>query len=210
MDGVIVDSTAMHVAAWERYLSDQGMSFADLGERMLGKHNDELVRDLFAGQELTEDLVSHHGASKEALYREMMSPVLDDKMVAGVAGFIRRYSHVPMAVATNAERRNVDFVLDKAGIRDAFRAVVSGHDVERPKPFPDIYLKAAELIGANPADCVVFEDSRTGVEAAHAAGMRVVALLTTLSSFDKVELSIHSFADPELEAWLSLICQCAS
>ena len=183
MDGVIIDSTAMHVAAWERYLSDRGMSFDNLGERMLGKHNDELVRDLFSGHELTEELVFHHGANKEALYREMMSPVLDDRMVAGAADFIRRHSHVPMAVATNAERKNVDFVLDKAGIRDAFRAIVSGHDVERPKPFPDIYLKAAELIGANPAHCVVFEDSRTGIDAAHAAGMRVVGLLTTLTFF---------------------------
>ena len=177
---------------------------------MLGRHNTELVRDLFSKTPLTDAEVFDHGARKEAVYREMMAPVLDANLVHGAAEFIRRHRHVPMAVATNAEQANVDFVLDTAGIRDAFRVVVSGQDVQRPKPFPDIYLRAAELLGVAPADCVVFEDSRTGVDAAHAAGMRVVGLLTTLSSFDKVELAIHSFLDPELEAWLASLRPFAS
>ena len=203
MDGVIIDSTDVHVSAWERYLEQHGLAYQNLGERMLGKHNDELVRDLFSGRTLTEAQVFDHGARKEALYREMMSPIFESKMVRGAADFIRRHRDVPMAVASNAERANVDFVLDTAGIRDAFRAVVSGHDVDRPKPFPDVFLKAAEILDVAPSDCIVFEDSRTGVEAAHSAGMKVVGLLTTLTAFDKVELAIHSFSDPELEAWLS-------
>ena len=203
MDGVIIDSTEVHVSAWERYLEQHGVAYQNLGERMLGKHNDELVRDLFSGLTLTESQVFEHGSRKEALYREIMAPLFESKMVRGVGDFIRRHRDIPMAVATNAERANVDFVLDTAGIRDAFRAVVSGHDVERPKPFPDIYLKAAELLDVTPSDCIVFEDSRTGVDSAHAAGMKVVGLLTTLNVFDKVELAIHSFSDPELDAWLS-------
>ena len=210
MDGVIIDSTAIHVFAWKRYLEQHGLAFEDLGERMLGKHNNELVRDLFSGSELTDSEVFDHGANKEALYRELMAPVFDSKMVQGAAHFIRRHREIPMAVASNAERANVDFVLDTAGIRDAFRAVVSGQDVERPKPHPDIYFRAAELLAVSPSDCVVFEDSRTGVEAAHAAGMKVVGLLTTLSAFDNVELAIRSFADPELDAWLSSLDHFAS
>lgn len=210
MDGVIIDSTATHVVAWERYLDQHGLAFENLSERMLGKHNDELVRDLFSGRELTDAEIFDHGANKEALYRQLMAPIFDSKMVLGAADFIRRHRNIPMAVATNAERANVDFVLDTAGIRDAFRVVVSGHDVERPKPHPDIYLRAAEILGVSPSDCIVFEDSRTGIDAAHAAGMKVIGLLTTLSAFDKVELAIHSFADPELEAWLSAVTQFAS
>lgn len=210
MDGVIIDSTATHVFAWERYLEQHGLAFENLGERMLGKHNNELVRDLFSGRELTDAEVFDHGANKEALYRELMAPVFDSKMVRGAADFIRRNCGIPMAVASNAERANVDFVLDTAGIRDAFRVVVSGHDVARPKPYPDIYFRAADLLGVSPSDCVVFEDSHPGVEAAHAAGMKVVGLLTTLSAFDNVELAIHGFDDPELDAWLSSLDQFAS
>lgn len=210
MDGVIIDSTRMHVEAWEAYLRGYGLGFPDLADRMLGKHNDELVRDLFASHTLTAAEIFEHGARKEALYREMIAPVFDSKLVAGAADFIRRHRGFPMAVATNAEPANVEFVLRMAGLSDAFPVIVSGHDVDRPKPFPDIYLRAAKLLGVVPDDCVVFEDSRTGVEAACAAGMRVVGLLTTLNQFDNVELAIRNFADPELEKWLSALQSSAS
>ena len=74
-----------------------------------------------------------------------------------------------MAVASNAEPANVDFVLDAAGLRPYFRAVLDGHQVSRPKPYPDIYLRAAEILGSVPAECVIFEDSLTGIRAARAA-----------------------------------------
>jgi beta-phosphoglucomutase-like phosphatase (HAD superfamily) len=99
----------------------------------------------------------------------------------------------------------VDFVLDVAGMRGFFRAIASGHDVARPKPAPDIYAHTARMLRVDPSDCIVFEDSATGVAAARAAGMRVVALLTTMTAFDNVELAIRDFRDPGLEAWLSSI-----
>jgi beta-phosphoglucomutase-like phosphatase (HAD superfamily) len=97
----------------------------------------------------------------------------------------------------------VDFVLDVAGLRRFFRAIANGHDVARPKPAPDIYLHTARMLKVNPADCIVFEDSATGVAAAVAAGMRVVGLLTTLPTFDNVDLAVRNFQDPRLEKWLS-------
>jgi beta-phosphoglucomutase-like phosphatase (HAD superfamily) len=115
-----------------------------------------------------------------------------------------------MAVATNAEPANVEFVLNAAGIRDSIQAVVSGHDVDRPKPHPDVFLRAAELLGVAPEECVVFEDSRTGVAAANAAGMRVIGVLTTLTKFDNVELTIRNFSDPILDKWFSSVSSSAS
>jgi beta-phosphoglucomutase-like phosphatase (HAD superfamily) len=136
-----------------------------------------------------------------------MTPVFESRLVAGAVAFIRRHRGIPMAIASNAEAANVDFVLGTAGIRACFGCVVSGHDVPRPKPFPDIFLRAAALLDVPASNCVVFEDSDTGVKAAHAAGMRVVGLLTTLTKFDNVELSIPSFLDPRLEAWLTPLLQ---
>src|SRR5690606_30600639 len=123
--------------------------------------------------------------------RELMSPVLENHLVPGLRKFLQRHAGVPMAVASNAEAANVDFVLELGGLRPFFRVVANGHDVARPKPAPDIYLHCASLLGVDPANCIVFEDSATGVAAAKAAGMRVVGVLTTLPSFDNVELSIR-------------------
>jgi beta-phosphoglucomutase family hydrolase len=202
MDGVIVDSTAAHVEAWRRYLEPHGVRIADIADRMLGKHNDELVRDFFAGRDLTAEEIFEHGARKEALYREMLKPVFEHAVVPGVVSFVRRYGDIPMAIASNAEPANVNFILENAGLRDSFRAVVNGHDVERPKPFPDIFLRAAELLGVEPLRCIVFEDSLTGVAAARAAGMRVVGVRTTLPAFDNVDVAIGDFRELAGDDWL--------
>jgi beta-phosphoglucomutase-like phosphatase (HAD superfamily) len=97
----------------------------------------------------------------------------------------------------------VDIVLQLGSIAEYFRVVVDGHQVSRPKPFPDIYLRAAELLGASPEDCLVFEDSYAGVESGLAAGMRVVALRTTHQEFEGVSLSVDNFLAPELEVFVA-------
>ena len=109
----------------------------------------------------------------------------------------------PKAVASNAERPNLDFVLEEGGMRQHFQFVVDGHQAPRPKPFPDIYLAAAALLGFDPVNCIVFEDSLAGVQAAHEAGARVVGLTTTLPTLPRVELAIPDFNDPSLAAWLA-------
>lgn len=203
MDGVIVDSTNLHTRAWQQYLTNHGIEQDYIAERMLGKHNKDIVQEFFPGHELTADDIVRHGANKEALYRELMRPVIEDHLVPGVRQFLKRRTGARMAVASNAEPANVDFVLDVAGLRPYFQATASGQDVKRPKPAPDIYLYAARMLHADSSDCIVFEDSPTGVAAGLAAGMRVVGVLTTMQAFDNVELNIRDFEDPRLEEWLA-------
>jgi beta-phosphoglucomutase family hydrolase len=203
MDGVIVDSNSTHTLAWRAYLDQHGLDLPEVESRMLGKRNDEIVRDFFQHLALSEDLVFEHGARKEAIYRDMIRPDLDERLVPGISDFLQHHRDWPIGLATNAEPANVDFILDSAGIRPYFQAIVDGHEVERPKPFPDIYLKVAQKLNVNPADCIVFEDSVTGVQAAKAAGMRVVGVTTTLREIPEVDLTIAHFQDPVLERWLS-------
>ena len=168
---------------------------------MYGKRNDAIVRDFF-GDTLSEDEVFAHGAQKEALYREMLKPRLGDAIVPGLEAFLKRHPGTPAAVATNAEPANVDFVLRESGLRPYFRALVDGHQVQNPKPHPEVFLRAAELLHVPPQNCVVFEDSYAGVQAGVAAGMRVVALMTTHDDFAQAVLQIRDFNDPALEQWL--------
>ncbi|MDX2152493.1 MAG: HAD family phosphatase [Bryobacteraceae bacterium] len=201
MDGVIVDSNPVHTIAWQIYLNRFGIVIPDLEHRMFGRRNDEIIRDFFP-EPLTDDEVFAHGANKEALYRELMGPQLASRLVPGVVDFLARRTEIPAALATNAEPKNVDFVLDAAGLRPRFAAVVDGHQVERPKPHPEIYLKAARLLGAAPEDCVVFEDSFAGAAAARAAGARVVGVTTSHAEFPDVDFTISGFDDPRLAQWL--------
>jgi HAD superfamily hydrolase (TIGR01549 family) len=203
LDGVLVHSMPLHTLAWERYLENLNISIPDLERRMHGKRNSELVRDLIDST-LPEDVAFEHGAAKERLFREMLSASdIGQYCVPGLLEFLQRHQDLPKAVGSNAEPENIDFVLDRFNLRPFFQVIVNGMQVQRPKPFPDIYLIAAEQLGVPPGNCVVFEDSPTGVEAARTAGMRIVGVETTPTDFDGLDLRIRDFLDPQLEPWLA-------
>lgn len=201
LDGVIIDSMPLHTEAWQQYLSRHGVAADDLVARMHGRRNDEIV-PLFFGTLLTPAQVFEHGANKEALFREMMTPQLDQHLVPGIHQFLEQYAGVPTGLASNAEPANIDFVLDRAGLRRYFDVIVDGHQVQRPKPFPDIYIRAAQMLGAAPADCIIFEDSPTGILAAREAGASVVGIATHPGELPPVDLLVRDFSDPKLVPWL--------
>jgi beta-phosphoglucomutase len=207
MDGVLLDSNPVHRSVWELFNRGYGLeTTADMHRRMYGKHNDDIVRDFF-GNALSDEEVVARGRAKEELYRKMAEPRLEELLVPGVRKFLKQYHNLPKAIATNAEPENVNLLLDGTGLRPFFDVVVDGHQVDRPKPFPDIYLKAAELLGIAPAACVVFEDSHSGVEAAWLAGMRVIGLTTTEVNLPRTTLTVDNFLSRDLQLWLEAQCR---
>lgn len=196
-------SMPLHTEAWQQYLRQLGLDAPDLETRMHGKRNAELVADLI-GRELKDDEVFEHGAAKEKLWREMMlERGVEQYQVRGLTAFLERYREVPKAIGTNAEPANIDFVLQHFGLAKYFDVIVDGHQVRRPKPFPEIYLKCAAKLGFSPGNCIVFEDSPTGIEAGRRAGMRLVGVETTPTQFKGVDLDIEHFESPKLETWLA-------
>ncbi|HEV2202058.1 MAG TPA: HAD family phosphatase [Bryobacteraceae bacterium] len=203
LDGVVVDSMPVHRIAWRNYLQSLGIGGEDLLARMHGRRNDDIVMD-FLGPSADQEVVRKHGAAKERLYRELMRDGLEERLVPGVRGFLEQAAATPCGLASNAERPNIDFVLDCADLRRYFLVIVDGSQVERPKPAPDIYRLAARKLGVEPRNCIVFEDSPVGIAAARAAGARVVGMLTHEHKFEDVALGVSGFLDPELVRWLSL------
>lgn len=202
MDGVIVDSNPLHRDSWTEYNRRHGVETTEeMRESMYGKRNDQIVRN-YLGHHLTDEEVFAHGAAKEALYREMLAPCLHETLVPGLIEFLEAHPDIPKAVASNAEAANIEFVLRNAGLSRYFRFAVDGHQVANAKPHPDIYLRAASLLGIPAAECVVFEDSHGGVAAGVAAGMRVVGIATTYSELPGTQLMVRDFTDPALKAWL--------
>ncbi len=203
MDGVVVDSNGTHRDAWIEYNARHGIVTTDemLG-RMYGRRNDEIVRDYF-GAHLSEEEAVAHGAAKEALYREMIAPHVNQSLVPGVREFLEAHQELPIALATNAEAANADFVLQETGLLPLFRFVVDGQQVTHAKPHPEIYLLAAKLLGIDPASCIVFEDSYAGVAAGIAAGMRVVGIQSMHRELPGTVLTVPDFHDPALSRLLN-------
>ena len=181
LDGVIVDSEPIHEQATDEYLAS------------LGIPDDEALRQDMMGRrvrELTDVLAKRLGrppeevfAEREAIFWRLLERD-GPRPMPGLEAAIARLSRagLELAVATSGTRAYVGFVLERLGVRAAFKAVVSGDDVTLGKPDPETYLLTAGLLGADPADCVALEDTFHGVIAARSAGMHAVAVPNALTA----------------------------
>jgi beta-phosphoglucomutase len=177
VDGTLVDTAEQHFRAWDRLAREIGRPFtrADFA-RTFGWRNPEIVRTLF-DPAATDATIADVGERKEGHYR---ASVRDEgvNLLPGVADLLERFAALgwPQAVGSSAPRGNLDLLLGATGTLRYFAAVVSGDDVSRGKPDPEVFLTAAARLGVEPARCVVFEDAPAGVEAAKAGGMGCVAV----------------------------------
>jgi HAD superfamily hydrolase (TIGR01509 family) len=189
LDGVIVDNNDSHAEAWRVFLEryDITISEDEFKDRFFGKHNDEIINALFPDVE-GDDAVALY-EEKEAIYRDLYEPT----SLPGLNELLERADEY-LAVATNAPAQNMHYVLDALDLKHYFDVIKLGADVDRAKPYPDIYEAVAHELDVDPPKCIVFEDSPTGVEAAKRAGMTVVGVLTTFTR-DELEADtyIHDF-----------------
>ena len=198
MDGVLVDNNAYHKKAWLLFLEKFGHHLTDqqLDQHVYGKTNQDILNYVFP-ENMTEGKIRKLSNQKEEIYREIYQDHIQAPpgLIHLLAALI---AEVPIGVASSAPPQNLDFVLDALQIRQYFSVLVHGEMVKNGKPRPDIYLKTAELLNANPRHCTVFEDSLAGIESGQKAGMKVVAITTTypadqLNHADRVIDSFDQF-----------------
>lgn len=182
MDGTLVDNTLAHMRAFEIFCARYGVTgWKEKLSQAFGMGNDDIMRLIMPEELIRERGLASLAEEKEAIYREIYAPEI--RPVEGLVPLLEslRAAGVRCAVGSSGCRANVDFVLEKCRIGEFFDARISGDRVTRCKPDPEIYLTAAAALGMAPADCVVFEDAKAGIESARRAGVgRVVALATTL------------------------------
>lgn len=171
-DGTIADTMPAHFKAWTRAMKELGGTFPeDLFYSWGGRPTTAIVQDLNHRFGTKLDLVQTPRL-KERYFLELIPEVLPiEPVVALVKQF---HGTAPMAVASGGHREIVVRTLDALRLTQYFETIVAMEDVENGKPAPDPFLEAARRLGVAPAECLVFEDSPTGVEAAKAAGMRYV------------------------------------
>ncbi|WP_460985215.1 HAD family hydrolase [Spirosoma fluminis] len=210
MDGVIVDTNPHHRTAWREYYQRNGktLSDEDFVNYVSGKHNNDIVAHLFANETLAPEDVLRLAHEKEALFRELYQP--DITPVPGLVDFLTslKAAGIRTAVATSAPVENLDFVIDALALRPYFDALLNESMVSHPKPDPEIYQKAMAVLGVEPGESVIFEDSMTGIQAAKASGAYVVGVATTQSTdelFPFVDDAIRDFSEMSLERVQRLI-----
>jgi beta-phosphoglucomutase len=177
VDGTLVDTAEQHFRAWAALAAETARPFtrADFAATF-GMRNPEILRKLFF-PDADDARCAALGARKEDLYRASVRAE-GTRLLPGVARLLAEFAAAgwAQAVGSSAPPGNLDLLLALTDTRRYFAAVVSGDDVRRGKPDPEVFVAAAAKLGADPARCVVFEDAVAGVEAARAGGMRCVAV----------------------------------
>lgn len=208
-DGVILDSSRQHEESWALLAREEGLPLpADFFRRSLGMKYEQIIPELL-GWTRDPERVRQLGDRKEALYRELIRRD-GVQPLPGAREWLEtlRVAGIPCAVGSSTPRANLDCVMDALGLREFFRAIVAAEDVARGKPHPEVFLRAAERLGMPPSRCVVFEDAQVGLQAARAAGMKVVGVATThpaasLAGADCVVRRLDELRPEQIAAWFN-------
>ena len=183
MDGTLVANSPVHIRAFEIFCDRYGVrGWKEKLGGAFGRGNDDIMRLIMPEEVIREKGTAALGDEKEAIYREIYAPEIEP--MPGLVALLDklRDAGIRCAVGSSGCRANVDFVLEKCDIESFFDAKINGDMVTRCKPDPEIYLTAAAALGLAPAECVVFEDAKAGIESARRAGAgRIVALASTHS-----------------------------
>ena len=208
VDGVLVDSYTPHFEAWRKIAEQRGVSYTE--EDFLsgfGKTSREHLKENF-GANMSDDQIAEIDAEKEALYRETVTE--DFPAMPGARELVNELkgADFKIALASSGPAANVMLAVRMMKLQPFLSTIVSGADVKKGKPDPEIFLKAAKNCGVEPGKCVVIEDSRFGVEAAKAAGMGCLGLLShgheasELEGADRVVESLEELTPDDFRALL--------
>ena len=175
LDGVLIDSEPLHCKADTRLLRELGADPpANYFDRFTGWTDAAMWEAIKTDYHLTksiDQLMKMQVPIKLNLLQEG-----DYKAIPGIAELLEeiKTAHLPIAIASSSPKIFIEAVVEKIGIKQYFKILISGEEIERSKPEPDIFLKAALLLNVNPSECLVVEDSKSGTIAAKKAGMKCI------------------------------------
>jgi beta-phosphoglucomutase len=195
MDGVLADTIELHYQSWQRVADEWQIPFnKEAYSQILGMKREESVDYLLRDHTVDAATRSEMLRRKNDYYLELVDTINSDQLLPGVAELLVELQAAQMRIALGSSSKNAEMVLQKLGIDRLFEVVADGNSVANSKPSPEVFQKAAELLGLPPNECLVIEDAASGVAAAKAAGMRVLGV----GPFDRLkqaDLVVESLAD---------------
>ncbi|MEE9277423.1 MAG: HAD family phosphatase [Dehalococcoidia bacterium] len=209
MDGVLIDGEPLHFTAARTILAQEGADLdLDTYQGYIGKTADFIWPDMQArfGLRISRDEYSRR---YDALVLEQYRT--QSQAMPGARALLQRVGDagLPTALASSSRRGWVDAALDAMDMRSFFHVIVTGDEVQRGKPDPEIYLTAAAKLNHDPGHCLVIEDAPAGIDSARGAGMRVVAVRTAMTAglpLEGAERIIDSLDDFDLD-WVREGCR---
>jgi beta-phosphoglucomutase len=190
MDGVIVDSNPFHKIALNQFCARHGkhLSEEDLFKKVYGRTNKQWLTNLFGN--IGEDQLRTYAEEKEALFRDLYKN--DVKPVKGLVRFLDLLNEhqIARSIGTSATRGNVDFTLSKTNLEKYFEIILDDTFVNEGKPNPEIYIKSCKALGLPPEQCIVIEDSLSGIKAGKASGAKVIGITTTHKADEMLETDL--------------------
>jgi len=179
LDGVLVDTAVYHYQAWKQLANTLGFDFTHLQNEQLKGVNRMRSLDMilsWGGIEKTADEKEELANLKNSWYVAMISKMTTDEVLPGSLKLLQDLKVAGAKIALGSASKNSALILERTGLTHFFDAIVDGNAVSTSKPDPEVFLKAAELLGAKNTTCVVFEDALAGVQAAIAGEMKVVGV----------------------------------
>lgn len=198
LDGVIVDTAHYHFLAWKRLADELGIGFTEAdNERLKGVsrlRSMEIIMEL-GGISLSQREKERLANKKNEWFVDFVERMVPEEIFKGVKPLIRELHDRGIKIGLASSSKNAKTVIQLLRISNEFDVVVDGNMITHSKPDPEIFLLAADKLGIEPADCLVFEDAEAGVEAALAAGMKCVGVgaVKQLHKADKVIAATGDF-----------------
>ena len=198
LDGVLLSTDRYHYLAWKSLADELGIPFCEKdNEQFRGVSRMDCLEILLKklpDRSFTDDEKIALANTKNDRYRKLLaefSPASVDEKVRSTLAELRRRGY-KMAVGSSS--KNTRFILERTDLLSAFDGIADGNDIKNSKPDPEVFLKAAALVGADPANCAVIEDAEAGLQAATRGGMLPVAIGSAANS-PLAAISLGSFSD---------------
>ncbi|SDS83134.1 beta-phosphoglucomutase [Gillisia sp. Hel1_33_143] len=179
LDGVIVDTAKFHFLAWRKLANDLGFDITETqNEELKGVSRVKSLEIIlgWGGVTLTEDEFMEQMAMKNDNYLSYISGMTKSDILPGVSEIIDFLKENDIPIALGSASKNARNILEKVGLYQSFDAIVDGNDVSKAKPNPEVFLIAADQLNVDPENCVVFEDSVAGIQAANLAKMTSIGI----------------------------------
>lgn len=197
LDGVLVFSDQYHYLAWKKMADKVGIYFdEEINNRLRGVSRRESLEIILEktpkiySEEEKLDLMEE----KNSYYVELLGNMTEEDVTDEVRHTLRELKHRGFKIAVGSSSKNARYILERVGLIDLFDAVSDGTMIKNSKPNPEVFLKAAELLSLEPAQCLVVEDAKAGIDAAKAGGM-LAAGIGDINTYEKVDYSIKSLED---------------
>ncbi len=185
LDGTLIDNNPYHIEAWKIFYDKIGKPFSkeEYTKNINGRINRDIFNYIFSTT-LSPEMIEMYSNEKEAMYRELYKTHI--KPINGLIDFLEelKKEKIPKAIATSGLPPNINFMFEHVPIKKYYADVIDASQISNGKPHPEIFLKAASAVNADPKNCIAFEDSVAGIRSAKSAGMKVVGLTTTHTAQD--------------------------